>query len=97
MCGECSEVFGLHVPEDFVHLDIYDPHIGNYVPEGECGRVILSTLLPVGAKAGNLLLNYDTEDTTVVLTRKQCPCGTTPTNPIIAHLPTHSVLIQTLP
>ena len=77
MCGECNEVSGLHVPEDFVHLDIYDPHLDNYVPDGECGRVILSTLLPVGAKAGNLLLNYDTEDTTVVLTRKQCPCGRT--------------------
>lgn len=77
MCGECDEVSGLHVPEDLVHVDIYDPHMENYVPDGECGRVILSTLLPVGAKAGNLLLNYDTEDTTVVLTRKQCPCGRT--------------------
>lgn len=77
MCGECDEVSGLHVPEDLVHVDVYDPHVENYVPDGECGRVILSTLLPVGAKAGNLLLNYDTEDTTVVLTRKQCPCGRT--------------------
>jgi len=77
MCGECSEISGLHVPEDFVHLDVYDPHIENFVPDGECGRVILSTLLPAGAKAGNLLLNYDTEDTTVVLTRKPCPCGRT--------------------
>ena len=49
------------------------PHLKNFVPDGECGRVILSTLLPVGAKAGNLLLNYDTEDTTVVLTRKTVP------------------------
>ncbi|MCQ1534296.1 coenzyme F390 synthetase [Methanosarcina sp. KYL-1] len=77
MCGECSEISGLHVPEDMVHLDVYDPRIENFVPDGECGRVVLSTLLPVGAKAGNLLLNYDTEDTTVVLTRKACPCGRT--------------------
>lgn len=77
MCGECSEITGLHVPEDFVHLDVYDPHLENFVPDGECGRVILSTLLPVGAKAGTLLLNYDTEDTTVVLTRKACSCGRT--------------------
>jgi phenylacetate-coenzyme A ligase PaaK-like adenylate-forming protein len=77
MCGECNEISGLHVPEDFVHLDVYDPYMENFVSDGECGRVILSTLLPPGAKAGNLLLNYDTEDTTVVLTRKQCPCGRT--------------------
>jgi len=77
MCGECSEISGLHVPEDFVHLDVYDPHVKEFVPEGECGRVVLSTLLPVGAKTGNLLLNYDTEDTTVVLTRKKCACGRT--------------------
>ncbi len=77
MCGECSEISGLHVPEDMVHLDVYDPRIENFVPDGECGRVVLSTLLPVGAKTGNLLLNYDTEDTTVVITRDPCPCGRT--------------------
>ena len=77
MCGECSEITGLHVPEDFVHLDVYDPHLKNFVPDGDCGRIVLSTLLPAGAKAGNLLLNYDTEDTTVVLTRKTCSCGRT--------------------
>lgn len=77
MCGECSDISGLHVPEDMIHLDVYDPSIQNFVPDGECGRVILSTLLPVGAKTGNLLLNYDTEDTSVVLTRKTCPCGRT--------------------
>ncbi|WP_197076173.1 coenzyme F390 synthetase [Methanosarcina sp. MTP4] len=77
MCGECSEISGLHVPEDMVHMDVYDPRIENFVPDGECGRVVLSTLLPVGAKAGNLLLNYDTEDTTVVITRNPCPCGRT--------------------
>jgi len=77
MGGECNEISGLHVPEDFVHIDVYDPHIENFVPDGECGRIVLSTLLPAGAKAGNLLLNYDTEDTTLVLTRKKCPCGRT--------------------
>ena len=77
MCGECNEISGLHVPEDFVHIDIYDPHIENFVPDGECGRIVLSTLLPTGARTGNLLLNYDTEDTTLVLTRKKCLCGRT--------------------
>lgn len=77
MCGECTELKGLHVPEDLVHLDVYDPHFGGFVPEGECGRIVLTTLLPVGEKCGTLLLNYDTEDTTVVLTRGRCPCGRT--------------------
>jgi len=77
MCGECAEFSGLHVSEDMVHLDVYDPGMDKFVKDGECGRIVLTTLLPVGAKCGTLLLNYDTEDTTVVLTRKQCACGRT--------------------
>jgi coenzyme F390 synthetase len=77
MCGECSKLAGLHVPEDLVHLDVYDPKFGDFVRDGECGRIVLTTLLPVGEKCGTLLLNYDTEDTTVVITRDRCPCGRT--------------------
>jgi phenylacetate-coenzyme A ligase PaaK-like adenylate-forming protein len=44
---------------------------------GECGRVVLTTLLPVGGKCGTLLLNYDTDDTTVVISRDRCACGRT--------------------
>ncbi len=77
MCGECTDLSGLHVPEDLVHLDVYDPTMQDFVPDGECGRIVLTTLLPVGGKCGTLLLNYDTEDTTVVITRDRCPCGRT--------------------
>jgi len=77
MCGECTDLSGLHVPEDLVHLDIYDPELNNFVRDGECGRVVLNTLLPVGGKCGTLLLNYDTEDTTAVVTRDRCTCGRT--------------------
>jgi coenzyme F390 synthetase len=77
MCGECYEKTGLHVPEDMVHLDVYDPEMKEFATDGECGRMVLTTLLPVGATSGTLLLNYDTEDTTVVLTRKKCGCGRT--------------------
>jgi len=77
MCGECREVTGLHVPEDLVHIDLYDPQMKAFVPDGECGRVVLTTLLPVGEKCGTLLLNYDTEDTSVILSRKTCACGRT--------------------
>ena len=77
MCGECSEQAGLHVPEDLVHLDIYDPQMRTFVADGNCGRGVLTTLLPVGAKAGTLLLNYDTEDDTAVFSRQPCACGRT--------------------
>ena len=77
MCGECIKKAGLHVPEDLVHLDLYDPLLENFVKEGECGRIVLTTLLPVGGKSGNLLINYDTDDTTVVVTRDKCKCGRT--------------------
>lgn len=77
MCGECVKKTGLHVPEDLVHLDIYDPNMSEFVNDGECGRMVLTTLLPVGGKCGTVLLNYDTEDTTVVISRDKCACGRT--------------------
>ncbi len=77
MCGECTNLSGLHVPEDLVHLDVYDPGMDGFVRDGECGRVVLTTLLPVGGKCGTLLLNYDTDDTTVVISRDRCACGRT--------------------
>jgi len=77
MCGECTRFSGLHVPEDLVHLDVYDPQLKEFVKDGECGRSVLTTLLPVGGKCGTLLLNYDTEDTSVILSRDRCACGRT--------------------
>jgi coenzyme F390 synthetase len=77
MCGECRKKVGLHVPEDLVHLDVYDPEMKNFVDDGECGRIVLTTLLPPGGTTGTLLLNYDTDDTTVVVSRDKCPCGRT--------------------
>jgi len=77
MCGECHKKVGLHVPEDLVHLDVYDPQLKDFVGDDECGRLVLTTLLPVGGRSGTLLLNYDTEDTTVVVSREKCPCGRT--------------------
>ncbi len=77
MCGECTARAGLHVPEDLVHMDLYDTRLKQFVPDGECGRIVLTTLLPPGAKCGMLLINYDTEDTSVVLSRERCSCGRT--------------------
>ncbi len=77
MCGECTEINGLHVPEDLVHLDIYNPSSNDFVRDGECGRIILTNLIPVGGKCGTILLNYDTEDTTVIRSKDKCSCGRT--------------------
>ena len=77
MCGECTARNGLHVPEDLVHMDLYDPDLSSFVQDGKSGRIVLTTLLPEGARSGNLLINYDTEDITEVITRDPCPCGRT--------------------
>lgn len=77
MCGECSAIAGLHVPEDIVHMDIYDPMRHRYVKNGDPGNIVLTTLLKPGEKSGTLLINYDTDDTTSVLSRDRCPCGRT--------------------
>lgn len=77
MCGECTQLKGLHVPEDLVHLDVYDPQMKAFVNDGDCGRAVLTTLLQKGSKCGTLLINYDTEDTTTILSREQCVCGRT--------------------
>ncbi len=77
MCGECTEKSGLHIPEDLVHLDLYDPSLNNFVPEGECGRIVLTTLLPSNGRCGALLLNYDTEDTSTIISQAKCNCGRT--------------------
>jgi coenzyme F390 synthetase len=77
MCGECTVQDGLHVPEDMVHLDLYDPHRREFVPDGTEGRIVLSHLLPVGARSGMVLLNYDSEDLTSIVSRERCACGRT--------------------
>ncbi|HOJ97889.1 MAG TPA: coenzyme F390 synthetase, partial [Methanospirillum sp.] len=77
MCGECQAVAGLHVPEDIVHLDIHDPRHQRFLPDGEEGHIVLTTLLKPGERCGSLLINYDTDDTTKVISRNTCPCGRT--------------------
>jgi coenzyme F390 synthetase len=77
MCGECDQHNGLHVPEDLVHMDIYDPGMKAFVPDGECGRIVLTTLIGEGEQCGTLLINYDTEDASAVISRERCSCGRT--------------------
>ena len=35
-----------HVPEDLVHLDIYDPGLSDFVHDGECGRTHMKIMNP---------------------------------------------------
>ncbi len=49
----------------------------HFVRDGEYGRIILTKLLPVGERCGTLLINYDTEDATAVVSRDRCACGRT--------------------
>lgn len=48
-----------------------------FVDDGKNGKVILTHLLNKGEKAGTLLINYDTDDSSSVITRKKCKCGRT--------------------
>jgi coenzyme F390 synthetase len=77
MCGECTEVAGLHVSEDLIHVDIYDAYMKDFVPDGERGKMVLTTLVPKGERAGTVLINYDTDDITQVVSRDRCRCGRT--------------------
>jgi phenylacetate-coenzyme A ligase PaaK-like adenylate-forming protein len=77
ICGECTRQAGLHVPEDLVHFDLYDPGMDRFVRDGETGRLVYTTLLAPGTRAGTLLINYDTEDTCSVVSRERCGCGRT--------------------
>ena len=77
ICGECTRQAGLHVPEDLVHFDLYDPRMDRFVQDGETGRLVYTTLLEPGKRVGTLLINYDTEDTCPVVSRERCGCGRT--------------------
>ncbi|MBN1431225.1 MAG: coenzyme F390 synthetase [Methanomicrobiaceae archaeon] len=77
MCGECTERAGLHVPEDLIHVDFYDTDMRDFVKDGDRGKMVLTTLVPEGKKAGTVLINYNTDDISRVISREECRCGRT--------------------
>lgn len=77
MCGECTAIAGLHVPEDLIHVDIYDTYMRDFARDGERGKMVVTTLVPEGEKAGTVLINYNTDDITRVISRDACRCGRT--------------------
>lgn len=69
---ECECQNGLHIWEDAYIAEIIDPETGDYMPEGEVGELILTSL----DRRGMPLLRYRTRDLTRFLPG-DCPCGRT--------------------
>ena len=67
---ECRYQNGLHVAEDYVHLEIVDPADGTPLPLGEVGEVVVTHL----DKEAMPLVRYRTGDLSA-LGRVDCPCG----------------------
>jgi hypothetical protein len=65
----CEELAGGHVCEDWCIVQALHPETGQPVPDGQWGRLVVTT---VGRD--NFLLRYDLEEA-VKLDRSACPCG----------------------
>ncbi|MFI4912894.1 MAG: phenylacetate--CoA ligase family protein [Sedimentisphaeraceae bacterium JB056] len=72
VCQECQHKDGLHFYSDVFYPEIIDPDTGEYVPEGENGELVITTL----TKTGIPLLRYRTRDI-VSINNQKCLCGRT--------------------
>ena len=70
--GECTQLCGMHINEDWFIPEIIDPETGEPVPDGEIGELVLTTL----DREMMPLLRYRTRDLTRILPG-ECPCGRT--------------------
>lgn len=66
----CDEHAGMHVWDDYVYIEVVDPDIGEPLPDGEVGELVLTTLQKEGAP----LIRYRTHDLTRIIPG-QCACG----------------------
>jgi len=69
---ECTQKQGMHLWEDSFILEIIDPRNGEYVPDGEEGEIVLTTLM----REGMPIIRYRTGDIASV-DPAPCPCGRT--------------------
>ncbi|MCL2138660.1 MAG: phenylacetate--CoA ligase, partial [Treponema sp.] len=67
---ECEAQHGMHINEDLYYPELIDPETGEYVPDGEKGELVFTTL----TKEGTPLLRYRTRDITSFI-REPCSCG----------------------
>ena len=70
--GECLEVCGMHINEDFFIPEIIDPKTGEVLPAGEQGELVITCI----KKEGIPLIRYRTKDITRLFYEK-CKCGRT--------------------
>lgn len=70
MAGECRQKNGLHYLDDYLMIEIIDPHTGEFVEIGKPGVAVYTTLWDKGFP----LLRYWTDDI-MILTKEKCDCG----------------------
>ena len=70
--GECEELCGMHINEDFFIPEIIDPQTGKVLPEGEKGELVITCI----KKEGIPLIRYRTKDITRLF-YEPCKCGRT--------------------
>ncbi|WP_343209173.1 phenylacetate--CoA ligase [Anaerolentibacter hominis] len=70
--GECSELCGMHVNEDWFIPEVIDPKTGEVLPEGELGELVITCL----GKEALPLIRYRTKDLTRLF-YEPCSCGRT--------------------
>src|SRR5213593_2067181 len=68
---DCTAHAGIHVWEDHYYCEIVDPTTGRFVPDGEPGELVLTTL----TREGLPLIRYRTRDLTRIVSRAPCACG----------------------
>lgn len=72
VAGECTELNGMHINEDWFIPEVIDPETGEALPEGELGELVVTCL----GKEAIPLIRYRTKDLTR-LYYEPCACGRT--------------------
>ncbi len=70
--GECEQLNGMHVNEDFFIPEIINPKTGEVLPAGEKGELVITCIY----KQGLPLIRYRTKDVTRLM-YEPCECGRT--------------------
>ncbi|MBR2305047.1 MAG: phenylacetate--CoA ligase [Ruminococcus sp.] len=66
----CEHNTGMHYWDDYIYIEVIDPKTGEPVPDGEQGKIVITTLVKEGAP----LIRYRTHDLSRIIPG-ECPCG----------------------
>ncbi|MDD5935233.1 MAG: phenylacetate--CoA ligase [Clostridiales bacterium] len=72
VAGECEQLNGMHINEDFFIPEIIDPNTGEVLPPGEKGELVVTCL----SKDVVPLIRYRTRDISMLM-YEPCKCGRT--------------------